>query len=169
MIKLSSALLTLTATLATSSALAASVASSKANMAEMRQVTTHFQTALQKKDGPALRSLFLNDSVPVIGVASDKTITRIRMKKADAAKVLPSTSSKFIESIVSDKSDSQENFSNIRINGDGAVACIYFNFVFESDGNPENIGSESWLLVRTDQGWKISSIVYSMNFPEKKS
>jgi hypothetical protein len=91
------------------------------------------------------------------------------MKKADAAKVLPSTSKEFIESIANDKSDSQERFSNIRINGDGAVASVYFDFVFESDGNPENIGSESWLLVRTDKGWKISSIVYSMNFPEKKS
>jgi hypothetical protein len=57
MIKLFSAWLALTATLVTSGALASGVASSTANMAEIRQVTTHFQTALQKKDGPALRSL----------------------------------------------------------------------------------------------------------------
>lgn len=169
MIRMLSTLLALTAALASSGTFAASLPSTAANVDEVRQVMTNFQSALQKKDSAALHLLFLNDAVPVTGVASDKTIARVRAKKADAAKVLPSTSGKFIESIVTDKALSQEKFSNISVNGDGAIASVYFDFVFESDGNPENVGSESWLLVRTDHGWKISAIVYSMNFPEKES
>ncbi|MEW9573322.1 nuclear transport factor 2 family protein [Rhodanobacter sp. Si-c] len=135
---------------------------------DVKQVTVEFQAALAKKDRDSLLALFLNDSVPVMGVASDKTIARIRLKKADAAKVVPSTSGKFVDSIVGDAAASREIFSNVRIHSDGAVASVYFDFVFESNGEPQNIGSESWLLTRTDQGWKISGIVYSMNFPEKK-
>ena len=162
------ALLTLTV-VASFNVAAQSPVTSDSSLDDVRQVTVAFQTALLKKDKNALLALFMSDTVPVTGVASDQTIARIRLKKADAAKILPSTSGKFVDSIVGDKSSSQEKFSNVRINSDGAVASVYFDFVFESDSEPQNIGSESWTLVRTDQGWKISAIAFSMNFPEKKS
>jgi len=45
--------------------------------------------------------------------------------------------------------------------------ALSFDFVFLGDGDPKNVGKEAWLMVKTEQGWRISSIAYSINFPEK--
>jgi hypothetical protein len=135
---------------------------------QVRKVTAAFQTALAKKDRPGLIQLFLDEKVPVTGVASDATMAIVRTKKADASKLLQMTSGEFADSVGTAKTNDVEKFSNVKIHTDGAVASVYFDFVFESDGKPVNLGSETWLLVDTDSGWKISSIAFSMNFPAKK-
>ena len=132
---------------------------------EIHKVMTQFQKALQDKKKDDILGLFVNDDVPVTASASDKTLARVREKKADAAKILYSTSGKFATEIGTDKDSSEERFSNIKIDSDGAVAAVSFDFVFLGDGKPLNIGKEAWLLVNTEKGWKISSIAYSMNFP----
>jgi hypothetical protein len=57
----------------------------------------------------------------------------------------------------------EEKFSNVQIATDGAVASVYFDFVFLSDGKPQNRGSETWQLINTGSGWKINALVYSIN------
>jgi len=90
--------------------------------------------------------------------ASDQTIARIRTKKADASKVLYSTSRKFASQVAADKDSSEETYSDVSINADDAVASISFNFVFLSNGAPANLGKEAWLMVKTDAGWKIIGV-----------
>jgi hypothetical protein len=134
---------------------------------QVRQAMRDFQVAIRGKKEADILALFVNADAPVIGSASDQTIARIRTKKADASKVLYSTSRKFASQVAADKDSSEETYSDVSINADDAVASISFNFVFLSNGAPANLGKEAWLMVKTDAGWKISSIAYSMNFPGK--
>ena len=60
----------------------------------------------------------------------------------------------------------EEQFENVRIHTDGAVAAVYFDFVFLVDGRRNNVGSESWQMVHTNDGWRISAMAYS-SYPDR--
>lgn len=134
---------------------------------QVRQAMRDFQVAIKSKKEADILALFVNADAPIIGSASDKTIASIRTKKADASKILYSTSGKFASQIAADKNSPEETYTGVAINADDAVASVSFNFVFLSNGTPVNLGKEAWLMVKTDTGWKIGSIAYSMNFPGK--
>ncbi|KAF1003472.1 MAG: hypothetical protein GAK28_04679 [Luteibacter sp.] len=136
--------------------------------AGIRKVIDQFQQALKDKNKDHLLALFIDENAPVIASASDKTMARVRQKKADAAKILRKTSGKFANEIAEDTSSGEEQFSHVKIDADSDVAAVSFDFTFLSDGKPMNVGKEAWVLVRSESGWKITSIVYSMNFPESK-
>jgi hypothetical protein len=51
----------------------------------------------------------------------------------------------------------------VRIDTNGAVASVYFDFDFLIDGKVGNRGSETWQMVRAEEGWKISSMLYSID------
>ena len=67
----------------------------------------------------------------------------------------------FIGFIAKDPAALEETFSNIRIDTDGDVAQVWFDYTFMAGGYKENWGKESWQLVRTEAGWKIAAVVWS--------
>ena len=75
----------------------------------------------------------------------------------------------FIDGIVTGTGTAEERFSNVQIDTDGEVASISFDYVYLADGRETNNGREKWLLVRTEQGWKITSVVYTIRLPEARS
>jgi glycyl-tRNA synthetase (class II) len=50
----------------------------------------------------------------------------------------------------------------VRVDTNGAVASVWFDFDFLDDGKVTNRGSESWQMVRAEDGWKISSMLFSI-------
>jgi hypothetical protein len=54
-----------------------------------------------------------------------------------------------------------EKFDNVRIDTDGEVAQVWFDYVFKRGDYAANWGKEAWQLVRTDAGGKIVSIIWS--------
>jgi hypothetical protein len=50
-------------------------------------------------------------------------------------------------------------------NSDGTIASVYFDFVFLADGKETNRGSETWVLVRGTDGWRIAGMTYSSTPP----
>lgn len=135
---------------------------------EIHDVMTQFQRAVKAKKTAEILALFVNGDVPVTASGSDKAVARVRAKKADAPKIIFLTSGKFAAQMGAATYSPEESFSNIKIDSDGAVAAVSFDFVFLVDGVAANLGKEAWLLVKTEAGWKISSIAYSMNFPDQK-
>jgi hypothetical protein len=71
----------------------------------------------------------------------------------------------FIDGIVSEPERNEEVFDDIRIDTDGEIASVAFDYRFLQDGRETNRGREAWNLVRTDAGWKIVSVVWSMHWP----
>ncbi|MGH8082101.1 MAG: nuclear transport factor 2 family protein, partial [Lysobacter sp.] len=125
----------------------------------IEEVVERFRTAIIDKDRPRFLSLFLPDS-PVIWQASteDASLARLRQKRPQMMKVKVSAANNyvsFIDSIVADDKRNEETFANLRIDSDGDIGSVSFDYVYLRDGVASNHGRENWALVRTEQGWKI--------------
>jgi ketosteroid isomerase-like protein len=142
-------------------ALAADVAA-PADRAAIEQVVQQFQSAIIAKDGKALGALFLPDYNSWLAVADGSTFAAAKARNPAARKVMPSTWKEFADFVANSEKPVEERFSNVRIESNGAVASVYFDFEFMIDGGVTNRGSESWQMVRAEDGWKISSMLYSI-------
>ena len=143
---------------------AAGDASAQAESA-IREVIRQFQHSIVSKDGARLRSLFLPERQTWYSVASERELQQRRARKPDAARFRASDYDSFARNIEQSSAAEEERFSNIRIHTDGAVASVHFDFVYLNDGKPTNQGQEAWHLIRTDAGWKIVSLIYSVDRP----
>lgn len=58
----------------------------------------------------------------------------------------------------------KKKFRDIKIESDSDIASVFFDHSFHADGKKTNRGKEAWHLVRTDEGWKIVSVIWSVNW-----
>jgi hypothetical protein len=133
-----------------------------ADVAAINQVVEQFKAAIIAHDGKALGSLFLQDHDSWLSVADESIWAGIKARNPNAPKVLKGSWRQFADYIQKDPKPVEERFYNVRIDTNGAVGSVYFDFDFLSDGKVTNRGSEAWQMVRAEDGWKISSMLYSM-------
>lgn len=133
-----------------------------ADRAAIEQVVKQFKAAIIAHDGKKLGSLFLQDHDSWLSVLDENTWAEARTRKPDAKKVHKSSWREFADMIQNDKEAVEERFYNVRIDTNGAVASVYFDFDFLADGKVVNRGAESWQMVRAQDGWKISSMLFSI-------
>lgn len=136
---------------------------------DIRAVVESFRTSILQRDKPRFLALFVQAEAPWQSVLSDGSLAQVKRDRPDAmkAKFAPSNNpTQFIDGIVASKNSSEETFDNVRIDTDGDVATVAFDYKFLSNGKTTNWGKECWLLVRTDAGWKITTLVYSVILPK---
>lgn len=108
--------------------------------AAIEQVVATFRTALINKDKDSFMKLFYSESIPWIGVSTDKSLARENANKPDPKmpdfKKLYATGNprKFIEGIVKNPARIEETFDNVRIDSDGDVAQVWFDYSFNEAG-----------------------------------
>lgn len=140
----------------------------RADVKAIEQVVESFRTSLINKDKPTYMGLFFSDKAEDIGwqvVSEDVRLQDIRKTRPDAIKARQIPANNFIALIdgaVASPKPTEEKFSNTKIETDGDVASVSFNYSFHDDGVKTNWGKEMWQLVRTERGWKIFSVIYSM-------
>jgi len=144
---------------------------------QIEGVVEAFRTAIIDKDKEKFMQLFLREETTWITSVTERsrdlTMARNPDKPRRPPKTdVPGTPRKFIENIAARSSRDEETFDNVRIDTDGEVAQVWFDYVFKSDDYAANWGKEAWQLVRTDAGWKIVSVIWSTEFnpapPPKK-
>ncbi len=125
---------------------------------EIMDVVEGFRISIIEKDENRFVNLFYDMSIPWIGVHTYRR-----------AGVLPSKNgidngslTGFIGYIFSTREHIEEKFWDIRIHTDGGIASVYFKYSFHKDGYKENWGDESWQLIKTGEGWRINSVIYSI-------
>lgn len=133
-----------------------------ADVAAIQKVVEQFKAAIIARDGKTLGKLFLQDHDSWLSVADDAIWAKMKAGNPQARKVIPSSWKEFSKFIQESKTPVEERFYNVRIDTNGAVASVWFDFDFLADGKVTNRGSESWQMVRAEDGWKISSMLYSM-------
>ena len=133
-----------------------------ADVAAISAVVEQFKAAIIARDGKTLGSLFLQDHDSWLSVPDEAAWAKVKARNPKARKVFPSSWKKFAESIQTSPKPVEERFYNVRIDTNGTVASVWFDFDFLEDGKVTNRGSESWQMVRAEDGWKISSMLYSM-------
>lgn len=132
----------------------------------IQQVIQTFKSSIEQRDKSSFLSIFVAEDISWHGVISDSTRDLLIRKNpafASRPKVISSTPSSFIDEIINDKADSEELFSNLRIHSDGEVASVNFAYQMLKDNVLRASGAESWLLVMTKEGWKISAVNFSFN------
>ncbi len=132
---------------------------------DLRAVITAFGEAIVRKDTAQFMSLFADGPVIWQGVDSDTLLVKSGQANAKAAFDPARTPRTFIEGIAKRPQTVEETFSNIRIDHDEDVAAVTFEFTYRVEGRSINEGKESWHLVRTVDGWRIVSVIYSNNDP----
>ncbi|MFC4765086.1 hypothetical protein [Dyella koreensis] len=135
---------------------------------DLHRLIDDFQKAIVAKDGKALSDMFLPSGGAWVTVLSDDTYARMKAKSPNAPRYKLGSYTDFVQFVSTAKMPIEERFSHIRVETDGAVASVYFDFVFLEDAKENNRGSETWHVVKTDSGWKISSMTYSVNLPAKR-
>jgi len=130
---------------------------------QIGEVLETFRTSIITKNGAALRRLSLGDDVPLVPVDDDRASAASRKGHRSAKRARPFTYKGFVNFVVSSKDRNEETFSNVQIRTDGLVASVYFDYTFRVNGSLTNWGHETWGLAKTDTGWKISSICWSVS------
>jgi hypothetical protein len=132
---------------------------------QIEAVIESFRTAIIDRDKDRFTKLFLHDKPTWQRVVSDEGLQRSRQKDPAAMKVRVNpgnTYLSFIDGIVAGQRRIEETFENVRIDTDGDIASVYFDYSFNADGRRTNYGKEAWHLVNTGEGWKIVSVIWSV-------
>lgn len=134
--------------------------------AQIERVIETFRAAIVNKDEESFLRLFLKEDITWAGVTTDSTIERLYASRPQPEmkrpfKYFSSSPRKFISSVVKDKEKIDETISNLRIDSDGDVGQVWFDYNFVRGGYKENWGKESWQMVRTSDGWRIAGVVWS--------
>ena len=137
----------------------------------VERVVEAFRKAIVDRDKTTYMSLFFSDKPEEIGwqaVVDDARLRAVKETRPQAIKARRIPTNNFvslIDSVVASKTIEEERISNVRVNTDGEVASAAFDYVYLSDGRAINRGSEHWQLVRTENGWKIFSVIYTIRDP----
>jgi hypothetical protein len=140
----------------------AATTNADADVAAIRQVVQQFQTAIVAHDGKTLGSLFLPEGGAWRSALDDTTYAAAQARNPAAPRTMPSTWQDFVGFVQRSTKPIEERFHDVRIDTNGTVASVWFDFEFVEDGKVTNRGSETWQLVRTDDGWKINAMLYSI-------
>ena len=140
-------------------------ASIAADTVDVQHVIDAYHQAVLTHDGSRLPSLFLPQGSLWLNVLSDDTYARAKAKKPDALKIRVGSVADFAKLVSTSKASFNPTHTNLQINSDGTIASVYFDFVFLADGKEANHGSETWVLVKGTDGWRIAAVTYSSNPP----
>jgi len=137
----------------------------RADKTAIEQVMKQYHAAILAHDGNALAGLFLPEANLWLNVLTDSAYARVQANSPGARKVRVSNYKDFAKLVSTTPKSFDPEHSNVAIHTDGTIAAVYFDFVFNVGGKANNRGSESWQLVKTTDGWRIASIVYSSEPP----
>jgi hypothetical protein len=108
----------------------------------------------------------LKEDITWTGVLTDASIERLYANRRQPQmkppfKFFTSSPRRFFSSNVKAKAKVDETISNVRIDSDGDIGQVWFDYTFVNGSYKENWGKESWQMVRTADGWKIAGVVWS--------
>jgi hypothetical protein len=143
----------------------ATPANNASDTVDVQHVIDAYHEAVLSHDGSRLAHLFIPEGGMWLNVLSDDAYARVKAKKPDAKKIHVGSYTDFAKVVSASKASFNPTHTHMVENSDGTIASVYFDFVFLVDGKEQNRGSETWVLVKGDNGWRIAAITYSSNPP----
>lgn len=130
---------------------------------DVQHVMDAYHQAVVAHDGARLASLFVPEGSTWLSVLSDQAFAQLRASKPGVTKIKVGNYQDFAKIVSKSTKHMDPQHQHVRIQSDGTIASVYFDYVFMIDGKPENRGSETWQLVKGENGWRIATIIYSSN------
>ena len=137
--------------------------STASDTVDFQHVIDAYHEAVLAHDGSRLASLFIPQGSMWLNVLSDDVYARAKAKSPNAQKIRVGSYTDFAKLVSTSKASFNPTHTHLQENSDGTIASVYFDFVFLVDGKEENRGSETWVLVKGTDGWRIAAITYSSN------
>jgi hypothetical protein len=134
------------------------------NKTEIQQVLTDFMDCLIHKDSIKFYNLFHEDPVVWTGVTQKKSHLAELEKNSAEKDYFSATYKEFYRSFF--KNEIEEKFYHVEIIEDGYIATVIFDYSFWYKGKKLNWGKESWGLIKTNGRWKITSVIFSIEYEE---
>lgn len=129
---------------------------------QIREVIEQFRTSIIKKDKEAFKSLFFSDTVPFIAVFSDEMLASKRLEKPNYPAAVNLGKFGPPENLISDDKDQEEKMWNIKVQTDGHLASVHFDYSDHESGKKRAFGTESWSMVKVDANWKITAVSFTV-------
>lgn len=125
-------------------------------------VIEKFRVSILNKDKETFSSLFYSDDIPWIAVFSDEMLEAKRKEKPDYPRSV--NFGKFGPPVrmISEDGAQEEIIKNIKIETDGYLGSVHFDYIDVRDGIKKAHGTEAWDLVNDQSGWKIVSVKYTV-------
>ena len=139
------------------------LASAASDTVDVQHVIDAYHEAVLTHNGSRLEHLFIPQGSVWLNVLSDEAYARAKAKSPDAVKIRVGSYTDFAKLISTSKANFNPTHTHLQENSDGTIASVYFDFVFLADGKEQNRGSETWVLVKGTDGWRIAAITYSSN------
>jgi hypothetical protein len=137
--------------------------STASDSVDVQHVIDAYHEAVLAHDGSRLAHLFIPQGSMWLNVLSDDAYARAKAKSPDAVKIRVGSYTDFAKVVSTSKAGFNPTHTHLQVNSDGTIASVYFDFVFLVDGKEQNRGSETWVLVKGIDGWRIAAITYSSN------
>jgi len=134
----------------------------KTSKKEIREVVETFRLSIINKDKDTFKTLFYSDNIPWIAVFSDEMVKANRKDNPDFPRTINFGKYGPPVKMISDEGQQEEKMWNIRINTDGYLASVHFNYSDNMNGIKKAFGTESWDLVKVGANWKIVSVTYTV-------
>lgn len=127
----------------------------------IRAVVETFRQAVIARDGAAISDLMLDSRATFNMIGAQDAIDENRRFDRNYTGLGASGFSAFSRFLASSKGPVEERFRNLRVEQDGPLALVAFDYEFVADGKVENTGLEHWMLRKIDGRWKIFSVVWT--------
>lgn len=128
------------------------------DVAALRMLWNNYQQAVATKDAPALLAMYASGDVPLIGGIAQKSYAVISAaNKQPVPRTISSTAKENVTYEVRMPPDQTENLD---IHSDGEVGSVSWDYKAKVGH-----GRIIWTTIYTNDGWKIASVVYSINVP----
>jgi hypothetical protein len=141
----------------------AALAATTADTVDVQHVIDAYHEAVLTHNGDRLAHLFLPQGSLWLNVLSDDAYAHVKAKSPGAVKVRVGSYKDFAKLVSTSKASFNPTHTHLQQNSDGTIASVYFDFVFLIDGKEQNRGSETWILVKGSDGWRIAAITFSSN------
>jgi len=128
------------------------------DVAALHTLWNNYQQAIAKKDATALLGMYVNEEAPILGGFAPKSYAVVSAaNKQPVPRTLPITAKQDVAGEIRMPPDQTENLD---IHSDGEVGSVSWDYKAKVGH-----GRIIWATIHTNDGWKIASVVYSINVP----
>ena len=135
----------------------------------LNEIVVEFMRCIREQDKTGFLKLFYKENTPWLG-KFDKTSEEAALSNnpdvVNPLGIFDISKNTFISSMVNPPASLrfEERFENLKIDTDGLVASLSFDYEMFVNDSPIKNGRELWQVIKSNEGWKIVSVVHSIKF-----